>query len=373
MTLRALAGWLALFTGIALSVPWARTEPQSQPSPTQIIANARKIVSPNGIERLEMVKIGGIPQWVSVRGEDRRNPVLLFIHGGPGYISMPMSWWFARGWEDYFTVVQWDQRGAGKTFLINDPRTIAPTMTRAQLVADAEEMAAWARRTLGKRKIFVLGHSWGSYPGIELALHHPDWLYAYIGVGQITNGPESEHRGWVFARNAARRAGNAEALRELDAIAPYPAGAKPIPLKNIYMQRRWLDYYGGVMAYRRGNEAEGDLSKLSPDYTAEERARIWEGHPYSESYLLPEVLNTNFSAVRKLDCPVIIFAGRHDVNVNSDVAADWFAKLSAPSKQFVWFENSAHLPMTEEPGKFLVSLVRTARPFAERAGDVAPQ
>ena len=134
-----------------------------RPDATPIIANARKIVTPNGVERLEKVRIGGIEQWVSIRGTDKRNPVLLFIHGGPGYVSIPMSWWFSRGWEEYFTVVQWDQRGAGKTYLINDPKSVAPTLTLERMVADTEEMISWVRKDLGKQKIFVLGHSWGSY------------------------------------------------------------------------------------------------------------------------------------------------------------------------------------------------------------------
>ena len=164
-----------------------------------IIANARKILTPNGVERLQRVRIGGIDQWVSIRGRDTRNPVLMVIHGGPGYVLMPESWWMSRDWEEYFTVVQWDQRGAGKTLLINDPAKLAPTMTLARSVADAEEMVGWLRHEFGKRKIFVLAHSAGTYVGLQLALRHPDWLYAYIGVGQMANMPESERRGWALA------------------------------------------------------------------------------------------------------------------------------------------------------------------------------
>jgi proline iminopeptidase len=357
---------------------WAATagEPAAKPldraEAARIIANARHIVTPNGIERLEKVRIGGIDQWVSIRGTDRRNPVLLLIHGGPGYISMPMSWWFARGWEDYFTVVQWDQRGSGKTYLLSDPAAVAPTLTRERMIADTEEMAAWVRRELGKEKIFVIGHSWGSYLGLELARRHPEWLHAYIGVGQMTDGPESERRGYAFTLAAARRGGNAQAVRELEAIAPYATSGTPVPLKDIYTERRWLDFYGGVMAHRRSNSAESDVSRLSPDYTDEEISRIWDGNDFSERYLLPEALSLDLTTIRKLDCPLLIFDGRYDVNINSDVTAAWFATVQAPSKRFVWFENSAHLPMTEEPGKFLVSLVRYARPIAERAGDAPP-
>jgi pimeloyl-ACP methyl ester carboxylesterase len=131
-----------------------------------------------------------------------------------------MSWWFNRGAEEYFTIVQWDQRAAGKTFLLTDPVKIAPTLTPDRMVADAEEMAAWARKEFGKDKIFVLGHSWGSFPGLQLAQRHPEWPYAYIGVCQLIDGPESE----------------------LELIAPYGAPGQTIPIKDIYVERKWVGY-----------------------------------------------------------------------------------------------------------------------------------
>jgi pimeloyl-ACP methyl ester carboxylesterase len=164
-------------------------------------------------------------------------------------------------------VVQWDQRGAGKTYLLNDPARIAPTMTRERMVADAEEMTEWVRGALHKEKIFVVGHSWGSSLGLELASRHPDRLHAYIGVGQLTDGPESERRGWAFALHSAEAAGNQGAVRQLQAIAPYFAPGRPSSLQDIYKQRRWPNYYGGVMAHRQANSDESDLVYLSPDYT----------------------------------------------------------------------------------------------------------
>jgi pimeloyl-ACP methyl ester carboxylesterase len=334
-------------------------------SAKSIIASAQKIVTPNGIERLETVRIGGIEQWVSVRGRDRNNPVLLYIHGGPGYVSMPMSWWFAQGWDEYFSLVQWDQRGAGKTYEINDPAAIAPTMTLERMLDDTIEMTNWARHELGKTRIVALGHSFGTYAGLMMAHRRPDLLHAYVGVGQLTNGPESERRGWAVTMEAARRAGNAQAVAELQAIAPYYAPGHPPTLAHLYRERKWLDYYGGVMAYRHGNDAESDLSKLSPDYTNAEIAHIWRGNEYSEKFLLMPFLALDLgSAIRQLDCPLIVFAGRYDVDVNSELAKQWFYTVQAPSKTFAWFENSAHLPMTEEPGKFLLSLVNDVRPLA---------
>src|SRR5215475_3953801 len=121
---KGVRGLTALLFALAVAGLGA-DEPSSKPTnraeATAIIANARKILTPNGVERLEKVRIGGIDQWVSIRSTDRRNPVLLYIHGGPGYVSIPMSWWFSRGLEEYFTVVQWDQRAAGKSYLLSDP------------------------------------------------------------------------------------------------------------------------------------------------------------------------------------------------------------------------------------------------------------
>jgi proline iminopeptidase len=368
---RAVLNSIGLGFMAAPAVASATTSPEpssalSRDQAAAIIANARKILTPRSIERLETVQIGGIEQWTSIRGTDvARNPALLFIHGGPGYVSTPMSWWFAQGWEEYFTVVQWDQRGAGKTYLINSPVQVEPTLALQRMVSDTEEMASWVRKTLGKDKIFVIGHSWGSYLGLELAKTRPEWMHAYIGVGQLTNGPESERRGWTFAMNAARKAGNAQAVSELNSIAPYSPPSRPPTLKEIYVQRKWLDYYGGVMAHRHGNDAESNLAKLSPDYTDAEIAHIWDGNDFSEVHLLPEVLRLDLGTTQKLNCPLIVFAGRYDVNVNSYLAEEWFTTVGAPSKRFVWFENSAHLPMTEEPGKFFLSLVRYARPISD--------
>src|SRR6201988_1340199 len=142
-SLTMLAACLAIFLAVfvmAAARGGEPVKPTNRAEATAIIADARKILTPNGVERLEKVRIGGIDQWVSVRGNDRRNPVLLYIHGGPGYVSIPMSWWFPRDLEEYFTVIQWDQRATGKTYLLTYPATIAPTLTREHMIADTEEM-----------------------------------------------------------------------------------------------------------------------------------------------------------------------------------------------------------------------------------------
>jgi pimeloyl-ACP methyl ester carboxylesterase len=338
-----------------------------------VIANLRRIVTPNGVERVEMVHIGGIDQWVSIRGVDRRNPVLLMLHGGPGYVSMPTSWYFQRGWEEYFTVVQWDQRGAGKTYLANDPKAIAPTMSIERMLADTEEMIAWLRKKFGKDKIFILGHSWGSVLGLKTAQRHPEWLHAYIGMGQGANIPESERRGWKFAMERARATKNETAIRELQSIAPYAQGDQLIPLKHLYLQRKWVTFYGGAVSGRQRNDAEPAAAILSPEYSDAELRAASEGNDFSEKLLIAKVLTLDLSRVTELKVPLILLEGRDDFNASSSAAAEWFESVQAPSKKLVWFEHTAHEVMNEAPGRTLVSLVKYALPFAEKAGDIAPQ
>ena len=354
-------------TGIVAEPPHDRVD-----AAAQVVAELRRIVTPEGVERLQPVRIGGIEQWVSIRGFDRRNPILLVLHGGPGYTAMPTSWYYSRGWEEYFTVVHWDQRGAGKTYAANDPAVLDATLTPERMLADTEELVRWLRREFGKQRIFVLGHSWGSYLGLSLAQRHPDWLHAYIGLGQLVDTRESERRGWAFAMRRARETGHAEAIAELQRIAPYP-GPGPLPLEHLMLQRKWLSHFGGAVRGRRGSEAELAAVALSPDYTQDDLRVLWRANEVSEQRLLAQVVELDLSGIRELQCPLILFAGRDDHNVSSAVAAEWYRQVRAPSKRMVWFERSAHAVLSEEPGKALVSLVQYARPIAERAGDVPPE
>lgn len=361
---------------LATAIPLAAhatdgAKPRNRAEATEVIRELRRIVTPEGIESARTVRIGGIEQFITVRGTDRRNPVLLILHGGPGFAEAPLGWWNTHALEEYFVVVQWDQRGAGKTYLINDPKAVAPTMTPERFIDDVEEMTAYLRGDLGKQKIFLLGHSWGSYIGLEFARRHPEWLHAYIGTGQATNVPESERRGYAFALSAARKAGNAEAVADLESIAPYAQPGKPIPLKAVGLERKWSDFFGGVMAWRTG-QTDDEAAQLSPDYTDEEAPHIYDGNGYSEKFLFAPALSLDLSRYTTFACPIILLEGRHDRTVNSEVAYEWFKTVKAPEKRFVWFEHAAHEVMTEEPGRFLVTMVEQVRPIAARAGDIAP-
>ena len=332
---------------------------------TGVIANARKIVSATGVEELLKIPIGGAEQWISVRGRDRDNPLLLMIHGGPASPEMPSSWWFQGDWEDYFTVVEWDQRGSGKTYDANDPNAIRPTLSLARITADAAEVVQYLRTRYGKEKIFVLGHSWGSLVGLQLAHEHPEWLYAYIGMGQVISGRLGEHVGYEATLQIAQASGNTKAVDELTAIAPYPNADGSLPLEKIDKERTWSVAFGGLTWGRTSLAYYSDLAKFAPEYTEADVAAIDKGSHLSLGPLLPELLNFDYSNVLEWHCPIVIFAGRHDFTTPSTVVSDWFARIHAPTKKLVWFENSAHMIMFEEPGRMLVHLVEDVRPLAQ--------
>ena len=354
----------------AASASWA-SGVMSRSAVTGIIAGSRKIVSDSGVEELRPLHINGAVEWVSIRGRDRRNPILLVLHGGPGSPTMPAAYTFQSPWEDYFTVVEWDQRGAGKTYAANDPHALALTMTLESMTRDADALIQYLRQTYGKQKIFLLGHSWGSALGLTVAQRDPQWLYAYIGVGQIINSPRSEAEGFAFALAQSRAHHNDQAVRELQSIAPYP-GAVPITRARIDLQRKWLQYYGGLTWGRTDFAYDADAWLLSPDYTQRDLDLVDSGSTYSLAHLLSPMMSLNFEQMTTLRCPVFLFEGRHDYSVSHTLPEAWLERLHAPAKKLVWFENSAHMPMQEEPGRFLYHLVTDVRPIAVAARDVPP-
>jgi pimeloyl-ACP methyl ester carboxylesterase len=342
------------------------------PDPHAILAEVGKVVSDNGIDEARAVQIGGISQWITVRGRDRNNPILLVIHGGPAAPELPNRYLFEGPWTDYFTVVEWDQRGSGKTYALNDPAKVAPTMSKERMVEDAEELVDYLRRTYGRPKIFVMGHSWGTVPGMELAKRRPEWLYAYIGVGQIINMREGEKASYQAVLDAARKAKDETAVRELEAIAPYPGPDSTIPLEKIGVERKWIAHYGFLTHGRSSYDVWENAERISPDYSEADFKAIDQGSGFSLTKLLPELTATDFTGVTRIDCPVLIFAGRYDYTTPSPLAAQWLDRVQAPYKRLVWFENSAHQIYEEEPGRVLVHLVQDALPLAGASTRPAP-
>jgi proline iminopeptidase len=356
--------WKRIAVGaIAPIICLSAAPPAAAQDARQIMQSARTLTGQYAIDERKIVKIGGIDQWISVRGRHRSNPILLFLHGGPGFTVSPVSYWFMRDWDEYFTVVQWDQRGAGKTYAANDPAAVKPTMTIERMVDDAEELTAYLRSTYGKDRIVLMAHSFGTVLGLKLAQRRPDYFYAYVGTGQFLDFQRSEKQGYDATLAAAKAAGDAQAVAELEAIAPFPNPTHPQRnIENLGKERQWLAKYGGY--YRAGGVGHnGEIAGLSPDFSAEELKVRDTAQGFGARALWGEIGKLSLMDRTTFGTPVIILQGRRDLGTSSSLVAEWFPKVTAPSKQLVWFEDSAHMTYEEEPGKMLVTLVEKVLPL----------
>ncbi|HEU4700027.1 MAG TPA: alpha/beta hydrolase [Gemmatimonadales bacterium] len=332
----------------------------------RVLAAADAITAPGGVDTLARVELGGIPQWISVRGRDRRNPVLLFLHGGPGFPTMPVSHRWQGPWEEYFTVVQWDQRGAGKTYAASDPAAVRPTLTIPRMIADAEELVRHLRTRYGQERIVLVGHSWGTVLGVELARRHPEWFSVYVGIGQGVDVPAQERMGYEALLDSAARARDTVALAELRALAPYPERDGTMPVAKLYVERKWMRAYGGYNYQHPEGDHYADFVAMSPAYTDAEIATLGPAIEFGFRALWPQLQAYNFWDVTELRVPVVLFHGTHDLTTPLVLAERWLDRLHAPSKALVRFEQSAHMVMMEEPGKLFFHLVRDVRPLASR-------
>lgn len=357
--------WLVCLALVGASCASAQETPEAKNynRSRAVIEDLQRIAAPGGIQDSYKTKIGGIDQWLNVRGQDRDNPLVLFVHGGPAAPVTPTMWQFQRPIEEYFTVANWDQRGAGKTYGEADPEQVAPTIRIERYVDDAIEVAEHLRKRYGKRKLILMGHSWGTIVGMGAALKRPDLFHAYVGIGQVISTRENERISYEYALAQAKLHKNAEALKDLESIAPYP-GDQPITRERIVVARKWPQHYGGLSAYRSSSTYYFGGPLLSPDYDAAQVKAIDQGNLLTLGRLLPEFVQVDFSQVKTFPIPVVMFLGRHDYTTPTQPTVDWLAQVKAPSKQAVWFEHSAHMAPWEEPGKTLVSLLNHVRPLA---------
>lgn len=355
----------ALLTILALVIaPAALAQDDPYAPGKEIIAGLNQIVTPNGVQETFEVTLGGARQVVNVRGSDRSNPILLFIHGGPGAVEMPIAWSFQRPWEDYFTVVQWDQRGAGRSYPLNDPATLAPTLKPERYRDDAIELIEQLRTRYGKRKVFVVGHSWGSAVGLMVAAKRPDLLYAYIGMGQMIDARANERLGFAWTLEQAHKDSDHAGLKELEALQPYP-GTGPLDVAKMSVERKWSIHYGALAAHHSAADYYFHIPRLSPEYTPADRKSWDEGSAFTIQTMWPLLADLDFKPITRLKVPVILFLGRHDYTTPWPVAEAWMKRLQAPRKRIVWLENSAHLMMIEEPGRVFAGLIGEALPLAK--------
>jgi pimeloyl-ACP methyl ester carboxylesterase len=330
------------------------------------VAQTRAIHSPNGIDSLEPVRIGGIDQWIEVRGQDVSNPILLFIHGGPGIAFIPLAGAWQASWEKNFTVVQWDQRGAGKTYASNDKELQHRTMNIPQMEQDTLDVVNYLRNRFKRDKIFIMGHSWGSTLGLWLAHEHPEVIYAYVGVGQAVNMEQNEAAGYQDALQQARKVRNEQAVKDLEGIAPYPPSNFDFGKTSIL--RNWeRDLLGPPPSTPQFVDTKRILSSVisAPEYSLADDYGWLQGNPFSLDVMLPQVAKVDLGKLGSdFRTPIFFFEGRYDPYCRSSLIWGYGRTINAPQKEFVWFDNSGHFPFFEEPQKFVDELVQRVLPLA---------
>ena len=330
------------------------------------VSESRAIRPANGIDSLERVRIGGIDQWIEVRGDDVNNPILLFIHGGPGIAFIPLAGSFQGPWERHFTVVQWDQRGAGKTYASNGRKLQRRTMNVAQMEQDTLDVVNYLRQRFHRQKIFVVGHSWGSVLGLWLAHEHPELLYAYVGTGQLIDTTENDALAYRDALRLARSTQNAQAVTELESIAPYPTTQADERKESV--ARRWEGKLLGpgpsVPQFTDTKRIMRDVF-TAPEYSLGDDIGFMRGMALSLEMFLPQLTDIHLAQMgSEYRVPVFFFEGRDDPFCRPAAVLDFSRKITGAPAEFVWIEDAGHFPFFEQKQEFTEELVNRVLPLA---------
>ena len=324
---------------------------------------------PEAIDEGLFVDINGQPQWITVRGRDRRNPVLLILHGGPGIAMSNQALLFAE-WERDFTLVQWDQPGGGATFARNGRAATGP-LTIARFVADATAVAEWARDRLHARKLVVMGVSWGTILGLHLAARRPDLVAAYVGTGQVVDGPRGEKLGYDLALEAARRRGDSAAVAELEKAGPPPYSR----FEDFIVRQKYVNPPGQPSSAAEKAAIAQAAKVLNAPPPADARW-VARGLPQiSQADAIQGFLDTQKAAFVETNrfraeslgltfqVPMFFFQGEDDLNTPTALVREYEAKITAPRKELVLIPGADHMAIVFND-QLLKLLAAHVRPLA---------
>lgn len=300
------------------------------------------------VAAIEYIQLGGVDQCVLIRSKDIRHPVLLFLHGGPGMPMMYMAHDFQRPLEDDFTVVQWDRRGAGKTWARQKPAV--ESMTVRQILDDAYGLIDTLRNRYHQEKIYLVGHSFGSYLGSIMVSERPELFHAYVSVGQVVNPEKARLLQEEFVKNQAEILGREDILDTLER-------AQDVNLEN------WLFEFGGELKNSHSFFPMVWSGIWAPEYTLPEVLKVAEASAFSSSHMQYNVLQDNIEeAIRIYEVPVYFFVGLSDYTTPHELITGYYQWVEAPEKEIIYFNNSAHFPFFEEPDRFCSELKRLLIP-----------
>lgn len=321
--------------------------------------NARQYaaVGPSGIYEERYVPIGGIEQWVTIHGSDRANPVLLFLHGGPGDVTNPWTFVLFSSWQKHFTVVQWDQRGAGKTLRKSGPG-IAPTITVDRMAQDGLDLARYLCDRLRKEKIAIVAHSFGTILGLRMVRRAPDPFYAYVGTGQVADGTQNYVVAYGKLLEHARAMGNEDAVAELTQAGPPPYSSST----GYGVQRKWSNAFEGADEFLPGTIG---LRLVAPGGSIQGVNDEAAGEVLSADRLVPQTRNFRARDLGlAFPVPMFCIQGDDDFTTPTSLARGYFDSIAAPHKAFVTIPNAGHFAVFMHSDAFLQQLVRLVEPLA---------
>jgi pimeloyl-ACP methyl ester carboxylesterase len=284
------------------------------------------------IDTLLTPEIGGIKQVIGIKTDDSNKPILLFLSGGPGSSMMNNAGSFTNILKSKFTIVQWDQRDAGKTLKLN-PSPIQPSV--GQMEKDTYQVITFLIKELNQEKIYLLGSSWGNVLGFYIVENYPELLYSYFAVNPVISQLESEKE--LLETLKIHFKENSLASKELASVN--------IPFKideDLFYLRKWLFYKDGK-EYVTSNDFKNGFLQWSKTWSP-----VWNA-----------VMNINLpKTLKKVDCPIYFFVGKNDIQTSTKITKEYFEKLKAPKKDLVLFENSAHQIHQDESEKFQNTIIQ---------------
>lgn len=294
------------------------------------------------------IKVNGIKQGMVLQSENIENPVLLFLHGGPGSPEIAFTQEYPTGLEKIFTVCWWEQRGSGMSYHQNIPKE---TMTMEQMISDTIVVTKYLRKRFGKEKIYIMGHSWGTLLGVLTVQKVPELFYAYIGIGQLARQAESERLAYTFMLHKFRANGNQKMVRKLEKF-PIDKGHR-ISMKYLAVRSQgMMKLRIGIMHHMTSMMDCVRLVLRYKGYTWRDKLSFPMGSNFSLNCLWDCVLQMDlFKQVPKLEIPVYVLHGRFDYQVSYSIAKKYVQALEAPVKGFYTFKHSAHSPCFEEAEK----------------------
>ncbi|GGM23900.1 hypothetical protein GCM10011351_07110 [Paraliobacillus quinghaiensis] len=307
----------------------------------------------NSIASLEQISLNNSKQWISIRSHDEKNPVLLFLAGGPGGTQMAATREQLSELERQFTIVNWDQPGSGKSYHAVDLEDLTPE----RYIKDAQQLTLYLRDRFKQDKIYVMGESWGSALGIMLVNEYPKLYHAFIGTGQMVDFKETEEIDYELAKQIATDSGDTEKVLELEEQGPPPYYGKDV----VWKESAYLMYLSDYMAkdpniINGGYNTIGDI--LGPEYGLYDKLNFLRGVAYTFNHVYQQLYEVDLrKQAVKLDVPVYFLIGRHDINAPISITEEYFGMIEAPEKELIWFEHSGHSPWINETDKFVNTVV----------------